>query len=118
MSDWKNKSENNFKASKYLIESELDKESVHCSYYSCVQYGFHLMHSFIGMEVKAVENESHGSVNGLGTHRWIRNEIFRSLSNKNKIAAVDINNDLGKLSNLRVKADYKYHSVDITLFIC
>lgn len=111
MSDWEEKSENSFSASKLLIESALHNESVHCSYYSCVQFGFHMMHAYIGMEVQEVERQSHGGVNKIGTHRWIRKQIFASLSNKNKDAAVDINNRIGVLAILRVKADYKHQQV-------
>lgn len=111
MSEWRKKSENNLEASRLLLGSGLHNESVHCSYYGCVQFGFHMMHAYMGMEVKEIERESHGTVNKIGTHKWIQRQIFQVLKNKDRAAAVNINNDMMHLSKLRVKADYTYQPV-------
>lgn len=108
MPNWKQKSESNFEAATRLIDTSFPNPSVHCSYYSCVQYIFHVMKDHFGMDVEYIQNQSVSSVNRLGTHRWVQNEIFNSLGQRDKVAASNFNDYIGRIKAYRVKADYQF----------
>lgn len=111
MPNWKQKSESSYEAATKLIEASFPNPSVHCSYYSCVQYIFHVMKDYFGMDVEHIQNQSVSSVNKRGTHRWIRNEIFNSLGQQDKVTASIFNDYIGRLKVLRVKADYHFNLI-------
>lgn len=105
-SNWEQKSADNLLASSLLLNNKLSNQSVHCSYYSCVQYIFHVLNHQFGMEICEVENESKRPPNKTGTHRWLREFIFDSISSKNKRAADNFYNVMIQLKTARNKADY------------
>ena len=113
MSNWGEKSENNILASTILIDNQLANQSVHCSYYSCVQYVFHIFNYHFGMDTEEVESQSHSSVNNVGTHKWIRKEIRTSIKQKNKIEAQRFYDDMGELYNARAIADYHHDNIEV-----
>jgi len=111
MPNWKQKSESSLEAATRLINESLPNPSVHCSYYSCVQYIFHVMKDYFGMDVEDIQSQSVSSVNMLGTHRWIQKEIFASLGQHDIMAANQFNDYIGRIKSLRVKADYHFSLV-------
>lgn len=111
MSNWENKSNQNIDAAMILLNNKLSNESVHCSYYSCVQYVFHVFCAAWGMDVDEVENNSHSEFNRMGTHKWLRKEIFKSMKSKNKSDAKRFYDDMGEMSQIRANADYNHDNV-------
>lgn len=110
MSNWALKSEESFKSANKLITEHLYNASVHSSYYSCVQYLLHVMSSHYGLEDKEINNLHQQS--SQSTHKYLRNEIFKSLRTLNPDYAVDFNDDIGELCSRRNVADYRSEIID------
>ncbi|WP_316778452.1 hypothetical protein [Pedobacter antarcticus] len=112
MSNWNKKSYSNIEASELLINNDLSNQSIHCSYYSCVQYVFHIFCNQFGMDVVEVETQSLSQVNGVGTHKWLRRQIFKSIKPKNKEAAQWFYDAMGEMYHVRANADYNHINVE------
>lgn len=111
MSYWKDKSELSIQAANKLISESFHNVSVHCSYYSCVQFVFHIMYSHFGDSVKDIETQSKSGINNMGTHNWLRNYIYKSFKNKDAKAAKVFFNNMGHMVDRRVAADYRYGKI-------
>ena len=121
MSNWKTKSESSIKAAETLCEN-FSNQSVHCSYYSCVQFIYHIFHCHLNEKENNLEKggtkrnfelslkDEDGKIPTLGTHEWLHKELFRSLRSRNVEDAEDIYTDLVTLSGVRVIACLLYTS--------
>lgn len=105
MSNWEIKSDMSFKSINKLLTELLFNASVHCSYYSCVQYILHILSSHLNMEDDEINNLNLTTT--ISTHKYLRTTIYNSLRQINPEYAVDFNDDIGTLMGRRVTADYK-----------
>jgi hypothetical protein len=112
MSNWETKSNYSSEAANKLIDVGLFNPSVHSSYYSCVQYVYHIMYVFFNEDVASIETGSDGVSQNSGTHQWLKKYIYDSIKAKSKPDAIYFRNKMGDLSGFRVQADYKYNLVD------
>nr|WP_315425064.1 hypothetical protein [uncultured Pedobacter sp.] len=118
MSNWKTKSESSLKAAESLCDN-FSNQSVHCSYYSCVQFIYHIFNDSLNEPKDNLEKggtkrtfelslkDKEGKIPTLGTHEWLHQELFRSLRSRDNEDAEEIFTDLVTLSGVRVIADYK-----------
>jgi hypothetical protein len=103
------KSKENLEAAQILIDKAYLSSSIHCSYYSCIQFMLHILRSDLKKSEDEISKESKkGSIDSHGFHNWIQNYIFLELANRGKNAriALDFNNLLGSLKKIRVQSDY------------
>lgn len=121
MSNWLHKSESSLAAAETLLEV-YSNQSIHCSYYSCVQYIYHLMASSMNVPEERIEdgkakkdyenslpkNEDGKSPN-LTTHVWLHRELRRSLlsTNTDPEKVQQIMDDVSIISKVRIDADYR-----------
>ncbi|CAH0142596.1 hypothetical protein SRABI27_00317 [Pedobacter sp. Bi27] len=120
MSNWLSKSTSSLKASQLLCD-DFSNQSVHCAYYSCVQFIYHLMNTQMneteedlneGITKQNFENslplKKNGETVKLGTHVWLQKELYRSLRSKTKDFKMiqDITDSIGTISEVRILADY------------
>ncbi len=78
--------------------------SIHCLYYSCFQLMLHICSS--DSTVRNFNDKSLDAVKG--THEKMIKKFFDCFVEKQKrLLAVDFNNEMNKLKQLRHKADYK-----------
>ncbi|HEY0175175.1 MAG TPA: hypothetical protein VGC08_02285, partial [Pedobacter sp.] len=95
MSNWLSKARSSLMAAEILID-EFANQSVHCSYYGCVQYIYHLLLTQMNEEEYDLNNgvtkrtfehsrpkRYDGSAYRLGTHEWLHEELRRSLKLRN-----------------------------------
>ena len=119
MSNWKNKSDLNIRAAEKLIDSSLTNESVHCSYYGCVQYTYHVICNYLNIDSAYIEAETYkGDRDRDGnfdknnaTHNWLKRQIFQSLRSRESDDAEDFLQNMSILCSLRVVADYKQEMI-------
>jgi len=120
MSNWKLKSDESISVASHLI-AEYSNQSVHCSYYACVQLIYHIFHTQLN---ESEENLNNGITKEnyikslsladqnkkIGTHVWLQKELFRSLNSRATSSEIDIEKimgAIGTLATVRVIADYK-----------
>lgn len=120
MSNWLSKSESSLAAAESLLDV-YSNQSIHCSYYSCVQFIYHLMISNMGVPEDNLENgtakkeyenslpKNSGKSPRLTTHVWLHHELRRSLLSRHTDPNVveDIMEDVSVIAGVRVSADYK-----------
>ncbi len=114
MSNWLSKSNESFSIANNE-ESLMFNNRVHCYYYGCVQHLFHILHTKLKMDIKAIADNCNPKINpgNGGGHIWLKNYIFKDLRDKTyHIDGLDLNNHLGALKRLRSEADYGYESID------
>ena len=112
MSHWRAKSESNLKATNILDNEPFFASSVHCSYYSCIQFMYHILHSHFLKSDEEIDDESYaGSKVAGGLHNWLLNTIFAEINNRTDANTFD--NLMSDLQILRVMSDYKNHSIDV-----
>lgn len=111
MSNWEAKSNSSFAATNKLIAESLSNTSVHCSYYSCVQYVFHIFHAYYGDSIEFIENQSKSNVNNMGTHKWMRKTMYDSMRKVNAEDAESFYSNMGILVDRRAAADYKHELI-------
>ena len=115
MSNWLSKSNVSFQIANNESESLFYNNRVHCQYYGCVQYMYHLMHTVFGLKVTEISDLSNSKLNpgNGGSHVWLSNYFVTDLRNKAHVFdSLDLNNHLGKLKKLRTIADYDHDDVE------
>lgn len=115
MSNWLTKSNISFTIANNDTEPVYYNNRVHCHYYGCVQYMFHIMHTVFKLEIQAISDLSNPKLNpgNGGSHVWLRNYFVNDLKERNfRFAGLDLNNHLGHLKKLRTAADYDHDDVD------
>jgi hypothetical protein len=114
MSNWLSKSEVSLK-----IASDKNgflNNRVHCYYYGCVQYMFHLLHIELKMTEKEISDNCNPNINkgNGGTHTWLAKYFFEDLKKQTYILdGLEISNKMGLLKRLRTEADYGLNDVNI-----
>jgi len=105
------KSEDTFKAGEKLIEHKLHTPSVHCFYYSCLQYMSKIVYNDLKYNNQQLENyknkyNNNNNIKNIhGTHEILFNIINEKIViHKEKREYRKL---FHRLKNLRVKADYK-----------
>jgi len=104
------KSANNVKASQMLLKQDLNSPSVHCSYYACVQYMLHILHTKQGMTKESIDKEQRELSMELsgGFHAWLINKFWALLLGFERGETARLfASYIGELKGLRVKADYE-----------
>ncbi len=102
----KAKSESNLLLAQKIINERngFYHSSIHCLYYSCFQLMLHICSS--DLTVKNFNEESLKEIKG--THEKMIQKFFDCFVKKQKrLSAVDFNNEIIKLKQLRHKADYQ-----------
>lgn len=115
MSNWLSKSNVSFTIANNDSEPLFYNNRVHCHYYGCVQYMFHIMHTVFKLKVEEISDLSNPTINpgNGGSHVWLKNYFVSDLKkNTNYLDGLDLNNNLGKLKKLRTIADYDHDDVD------
>lgn len=115
MSNWLTKSNISFKIANNDSEDVYYNNRVHCHYYGCVQYMFHIMHTVFKLSIKEIADQSNSKLNpgNGGSHVWLKNYFVSDLRIKSHIYdGLDLNNYLGQLKMLRTLADYAHDNVD------
>jgi uncharacterized protein (UPF0332 family) len=102
------KSEDNFFASKVLIEKDYPNSSVHCSYYSCLQLMTYILVVKFGETINTLSYKS--KEESKGSHEVVINLLGNHLKTMN-VGMRTFNNDVNQLKFLRVEVDYKDKSV-------
>ena len=104
----KNKSEFNFYAASVLIENNYYAPSVHCSYYSMLQYVKHVLTNKFHILEQDYEK-------GKGSHEAIKNKTVEMLSihSTDKEAKSVFVTKFGLLQGMRIDSDYKDVEIDI-----
>jgi hypothetical protein len=126
MSNWLSKARSSLMAAEILID-EFANQSVHCSYYGCVQYIYHLMLTQMNEEEYDLNNgvtkrtfehsrpkRYDGSASRLGTHEWLRGELYRSLRSRHIDEADDIITHVKTISEIRIIADYRSEQIPVS----
>lgn len=117
MSNWLTKSEFNFSSAEILHDKHHHYCSVvHCAYYSSVQLMLHILHVKINkteQQARADAQKTKVSANDpdKGSHEIIISEVAGYLRNVNNKEFPMFNNNIGKLKQLRHKADYKNEAI-------
>lgn len=111
----KRKSEENIEAAGYLIngDKQFCASSVHCSYYSCLQFIKHILNNNCGIKYSSQDKEGKKYHNG-GSHNYLFHEL-RIQSESKGISAQIIkktDEDLKTLKLNRKKADYTTTEID------
>ena len=107
MSNFKIKSEKNLEGSKLLIKNSFYSSSVHCSYYSNIQFILHILLKDVYKTTDELDRKSKlGSNDKKGFHNWIKSEIIRELFYRDYMSIRNFNNYFGQLKKLRINADY------------
>jgi len=101
------KSKENIKAAKVLIENEYYSPSIHCAYYSNIQLMKYILIFEYDMSEESIRNEQKKSKEGFSFHYWIINK-FRKLLDTNKRREFDT---IQYLKKERVRADYKNENI-------
>ncbi len=110
MSELRQKSGENLKASDLLIRASFYNSSVHCAYYACVQLMLHILRSDLGMTEKEISNGD--SENG-GFHAWIINIIGTAFLKKKKTEeGRTFRSQIESLRKFRRKSDYDNYLID------
>jgi len=102
----------NYSATNNLIANAFFASSVHCSYYSCVQFMYHILSSHCQKSNRQISDESFdGSKVQGGLHNWLINTIFAEFGNK--MDANTFDELITDLQFLRVRSDYKNEVIEI-----
>jgi hypothetical protein len=100
------KSAENLCASDELIKLSYFNSSVHCSYYSVVQFMIHLILNRFNYSQERFDEESR--YERLGSHVFAQKLLYRELQSMNFIlASRDFKKEFGVLKNIRNQADYQ-----------
>lgn len=110
MSNVKNKSEENFKATILLIDNNMYAASIHCAYYSCFQLSKYLLKNKCAIEYETQESNS----KGIDSHSYIIRETSSKIDSISHLAYLDFNCHISKLKKLRKKADYSTEAISKT----
>lgn len=110
MTGFKNKSDFNKLAADELIKMGYHSPSVHCSYYSCIQYVLHILVTRGGIEEKNLRSKT--SQEKGGSHNFYINTISEHIKKNHRTEAKELKNTLGKLKIIRERSDYT--SLEIT----
>lgn len=114
MSNWLSKSDQSFSIANNNDPAMLNNR-VHCFYYGCVQYLFHLLHVDKKMTEQEISDKCNPNVNkgNGGTHTWLAQFFFNDLKNKTFVLeGVSFNNKIGMLKRLRTDADYGLNDIN------
>lgn len=118
MTHLKDKSTLSLQAAHHLIVNSIFAPSVHCSYYSCVQYILYILSSNYNKTELEIYDDfqnwaktSGKASGGGGYHNFLRNSIYREFYKIDKTYASTFNTMMGNMHGLRVKADYKNCSI-------
>jgi len=106
MSHWSVKSASNFTATNKLNIDAFFASSVHCSYYSCIQFMFHILSVHFNKTDRQINDESYnGGKQAGGLHNWLFNTISNEIAGS--VDANSFDTYITDLQDLRVKSDYK-----------
>ena len=106
MSNWKNKSEENFKSADFLFGHSCFSSSIHCAYYGNIQYMLHVLFKHLKLTEEQIENDWNNTE--IGYHVWLKNKITSELLKTGNFKIIpDFNNFFGQLKKMRIKSDYK-----------
>ncbi len=100
----KEKSKFNTDAADLLIKNYLYAPSIHCSYYSCLQFMKHIILNKLG-----INPVNYASDNGFGSdrsHETFRDIIIKDLKNRQKREWREFNTQFGQLKSSRIQSDY------------
>lgn len=104
MSFYREKSRYNSEAANLCLKNNLYAPSVHCSYYSCVQYMFHVLFEKLKMTRKEF-NKKRSSYKGR-SHMMAIDLVETDLRFKKKNDADEFQDMMRQLKKLREKSDY------------
>ncbi len=100
------KSQNSLEAANELHQKTFYNSSVHCSYYSVLQFMLHVLYEELGGNKQSDDAEAK-SQGGGGTHVFTINQIKKWLKSKtDRTARESFSNQLYQLKQQRVSADY------------
>lgn len=110
----KRKSEENIEAAGYLIngDKQFCASSVHCSYYSCLQFIKHILNYNCGINYGTQDEAGKRYQNG-GSHNYLFHELANQLRLKGISAEIIKNTDenLKTLKRNRKNADYTMKNI-------
>ena len=125
MSNWLYKSNTSLLAAEILTR-DFSNQSVHCSYYSCLQFIYHILFTQLNEEESDLNNGTrknqyqnsllkklNGSPSHLGTHAWLQGELYNSLKSRNVDEAENIVISIFKISRVRIVAHYTNELIQI-----
>ena len=101
----KDKSRFNREAAELCLKNNLYSPSIHCSYYSCIQYLLYIL--FEKLKLTEEEFTRKRSLLKIGTHSSAIKLIGLDLVDKEKLDYTSFQRLILKLKMLREKSDYK-----------
>lgn len=102
MSLVKVKSNDNIRASKFLIDNRIYSPSVHCSYYSVYLLSMYALFHGCGINYQEQKKKS----KGIDSHYYVMMNVADDLGLKNRFYKSDFLTWYSKLKKMRKKADY------------
>ncbi len=104
------KSQNSLEAANELLQKAFYNPSVHCSYYSVLQFMLHVLYEELDRDKQADDAQAR-SQSGGGTHVFTINQIKRWLREKtDRVTIKTFSEDTYHLKRQRVSADYEIKS--------
>lgn len=109
MSGFKDKSEQNSRATEILLKQSLYASSIHCSYYAFVQNLLHVLF----VRIKYNENQFKNDLqqHNTGTHRWASKLIEFELAKKSMKDYKYYQKVFAEVKFLREKSDYSANAM-------
>ena len=106
----KNKSEINLQAAKVLKEEALFPPSVHCSYYSVLQYMKYAVSEAIGVSYELQDREINAlktqRASAKGTHEYLIMKVGDVIRDIDRLQFTDFTRKVSDLKKFRTKSDY------------
>src|ERR1700742_111285 len=104
MNVFKDKAHFNREAAELCLKNTLYAPSVHCSYYSCIQYILYILFDKLKMTEQKFNEKKH--YYKTGTHACAIKLIGNDLFDKEQSAYKDFQKLIPELKDLREKSDY------------
>lgn len=105
MSIYRDKSHFNREAANLCLKNNLYAPSVHCSYYSCIQYMFYIL--FEKLKITKEEFSRQKNLYGKKTHTLAIKLVGQDLINKERNDYKSFQKLIPELKELREKSDYE-----------
>ena len=105
MSVFRDKSHFNRQAAELCLKNNLYAPSVHCSYYSCIQYMLYVLYDKVKMTELSFNEQK--TILGTGTHACAIKLIGIDLIKRERTAYIAFQKLIPELKQLREKSDYQ-----------